>query len=276
MTNNDKIFLDGKMTTWQQCDLKMESLLGRNCIYTTINTFAHKPLHLPLKLRYAAESHKALFGTKPALDAAHIAKQINDLLYYGLYPEWGNTVDLYLIPREDGSAQTLLCHRSTTPYEGYSLLSIRPQAAVTNYEIPFEKHHTTISLAAARFADYFARRSGAGIGLRGNRAGVLLSTGDNPIYALRGDTLITTPIEKGARPSAERELMNSLCQMAGVKLIEQEIPTEQLGQMEEVFAFTPIGIQMIGSAGEVKFHSIVAHTLEPHLATLSREGTALL
>jgi hypothetical protein len=169
----------------------------------------------------------------------------------------------------------LLTHLASTPYDGYSLLSLRPKAAIANYEIPFEKHQTAVSLTAARFADSFAQRNGSGIALRANRAGSLISSGDNPLYALRGDTLLTTPIEKGARPSAERELMASLCQMAGVKLIEQEIATDQLGQMEEVFAFTPVGIQMIGSASEVKFHSIVAHALEPHLATLSREGTAL-
>lgn len=275
MTSNDKIFYGGEMTTWRECNIEMNTLLGQNCVYTTVNTFRHKPLHLPLKLRYAAESHKALYGQKPQLDAADVAEQITSLLYYGIYPEWGNTVDIFLLPRPDGTAETLIAHRSTTPYEGYSLLSLRPKAVITNYEIPFERHQTTISLAAARFADDFARRNGAGIALRGNRAGALLSTGDNPLYALRGNTLLTTPIEKGARPSAERELMATLCAKAGIKIVEQDIPTDQLGHMEEVFAFTPVGIQMIGSAGEVAYHSIVAHALEPHLTALTREGSVL-
>lgn len=274
MNSSDKIFLDGEMTTWRESNLDMGTLLGSNCIYTTINSFAHKPLHVALKLQYALGSYKTLFGTKPAITPLDIEEQISSLLYYGIYPEWGNTVDLYLIPLSDGRTSTLIAHRSTTPYEGYSLLSIRPKATVTNYEIPFEKHHTTISMAAARFADDFARRNGAGIALRGNRAGSLLSTGDNPLYALRGDVLITTPVEKGGRPSAERELMTLLCHKAGIKLIEQEILTEELGRIEELFAFTPVGIQMISSASDIPFHSIMAHALEPHLVALTREGSS--
>lgn len=276
MGSSDKIFLDGEMTTWRESDLDMGALMGRNSVYTTINTFAHKPLHLALKLRYATLSYRTLFGTNPSLNTTDIADQISSLLYYGIYPEWGNTVDLYLIPRSDNpTPHILLTHRSTTPYEGYSLLSIRPKATIANYEIPFEKHHTTISLAAARFADDFARRGGAGIALRSNRAGVLISASDNPLYALRGNTLVTSTIEGGARPSAERELMATLCNRAGIKLVEQDILTDTLATVEELFAFTPVGIQMVGEVGEVVFHSIVAHALEGHLKALSHEGTAL-
>ena len=270
------IYVNGIQTSWSEAKLSPETLLGQNWVYTTINTYAHQPMHTALKLRYALDSFQALYGFRPKVSAEEINNQVRGLLYYGIYPEHGNTLTLYLIATPEGECTTLLTHTASTPYDGYSLLTLRPKAAITNYEIPFEKHHTSVSLTTARFADDFARRNGSGIALRANRAGSLISTGDYPLYALRGNVLLTTSTDKGARPSAERELMNSLCQMARVKLIEQEILTEQLGQMEEVFAFTPIGIQMIGSAGEVKFHSIVAHTLEPHLATLSREGTALL
>ena len=266
------IYVNGIQTSWSEAELSPEALLGQNWVYTTINTYAHQPMHTALKLRYALDSFQALYGFRPQVSAEEINNQVRGLLYYGIYPEHGNTLTLYLIATPEGECTTLLTHTASTPYDGYSLLTLRPKAAITNYEIPFEKHHTSISLTTARFADDFARRSGSGIALRANRAGSLISTGDYPLYALRGNVLITTAINKGARPSAERELMAELCNMARVEIIEGELRTDEMGDYEEILAFTPMGIQMIGSAGDMLLHSITAHRLEPHLKALTRKG----
>ena len=266
------IYYNGERTSWSEAGLSPETLLGRNWVYTTINTYAHQPMHVALKLHHALGSFQTLYGVRPEITAEEVAGQVRGLLYYGIYPEHGNTLNLYLIPNQEGSCDTLLTHLASTPYDGYSLLSLRPQAAIANYEIPFEKHHTAVSLTAARFADDFAIRSGAGIGLRANRAGTLISTGDNPLYALRGNTLLTTAIGKGARPSAERDLRARVCEMAGVPLVEGELRVDEIGDYEEIMAFTPVGIQMVGSAGDRLLHSITAHRLEPHLRALTRQG----
>lgn len=266
------IYLNGERTSWQEAKLSPEALLGRNFIYTTINTYAHQPMHVALRLHYALNSYQALYGVRPTITAEEIENQVRELLYYGIYPEHGNTLTLHLIATPEGECTTLLTHTASTPYDGYSLLTLRPKAAITNYEIPFEKHQTAVSLTAARFADDFARRNGSGIALRANRAGSLISTGDYPLYALRGNVLLTTATDKGARPSAERELMAELCSMAGVEIIEGELRTDEMTDYEEILAFTPMGIQMIGSAGDMPLHSITAHRLEPHLKALTRKG----
>lgn len=266
------IYVNGIQTSWSEAELSPEALLGQNWVYTTINTYAHQPMHTALKLRYALDSFQALYGFRPKVSAEEVNSQIRGLLYYGIYPEHGNTLTLYLIATPEGECTTLLTHTASTPYDGYSLLTLRPKAAITNYEIPFEKFHTSVSLTAARFADDFARRNGSGIALRANRAGSLISTGDYPLYALRGNVLLTTATDKGARPSAERELMAELCSMAGVEIIEGELRTDEIADYEEILAFTPMGIQMIGSAGDMLLHSITAHRLEPHLKALTRKG----
>lgn len=266
------IYLNGERTSWQEAKLSPEALLGRNFVYTTINTYAHQPMHVALRLHYALNSYQALYGVRPTITAEEIENQVRELLYYGIYPEHGNTLTLHLIATPEGECTTLLTHTASTPYDGYSLLTLRPKAAITNYEIPFEKHHTSVSLTAARFADDFARRNSSGIALRANRAGSLISTGDYPLYALRGNVLLTTATDKGARPSAERELMAELCSMAGVEIIEGELRTDEMTDYEEILAFTPMGIQMIGSAGDMPLHSITAHRLEPHLKALTRKG----
>lgn len=275
MESEKKISLDGEIVSWRESSLAPTLLLGRNMVYTTINTLAYKPLHLEQKLRYALESYKALFGQKPAIRTSpQIAHDIQDLLYYGFYPEVGNTVNIFLIPTPEGATHTLLMHEATTPYEGYGLLSVRPKAIIANYEIPFEKHQTNISLSAARFADQHASSRGYGIALRANRAGTLISSGDNPLFALRSEELLTTPIGKGARGSAERDMMFEIAQRAGIKLLEEELRVEDVESYEELIVFTPVGLQSIGYLGERRLSNIYATVLEKQLTLLSREGAA--
>lgn len=269
---DSKIYLNDTLTTWQEANLNPNELLGSNWVYTIINSYAHQPMHVGMKLRYALDSFEALYGVRPEVSVEQVESRIRNLLYYGLYPEHGNTLILHLATASDGEPYTILNHLASTPYDGYSLLSLRPKAAITNYEIPFEKHHTTISRSAAKFADHFAIRNGAGIALRANRAGALISAGDNPLFALRKDVLLTTPINKGARPSAERELMMELCHKAGINVIEEELRVDEITTYEEMMVFTPMGIQSIGSAGNILLHSIIAHRLETHLRILTREG----
>lgn len=246
-------------------------LFGHNWVYTTINTFAHKPLHLATKLHYVCDSYHKLFGSRPEIEPLMVAKEVRNLLYYGLYPEGGNTVNLYLIPRREGGHYRLLIYEATTPYDGYGLLSVRPRAIIANYEVPFEKHQTNVSMTAARFADNYAASHNYDTALRANRAGVLISSGDNPLFALRGNTLLTTPIGKGARGSAERELMFRLAELCGVAVVEEELKVEDAATYEEMIVFTPVGLQSIYSLGDMKLSNIYASLLGKHLATLSRE-----
>lgn len=265
------ISLDGKITSWREADLAPELLFGHNWVYTTINTSAHKPLHLSLKLRYALDSYHKLFGSRPQIEVAELEREVRYLLYYGLYPECGNTVNLYLIPTGDGGSRRLLIHEATTPYDGYGVLSVRPKGIIANYEIPYEKHQTNVSMTAARFADNYAAAHNYDSALRANRAGTLISSGDNPLFALRGNTLLTTPIDKGARGSAERELMFRLAELCGVAVVEEELKVEDATTYEELIVFTPVGLQSIYSLGDMKLGNIYATLLGKHLATLLHE-----
>lgn len=268
------ISLDGTITSWLKADITPSMLLGCNWIYTTINTLAHKPLHLTSKLRYALDSYKTLYGAMPEIGAKELEREIRDLLYFGLYPEGGNTVTLYLIPSKDGHCRRLLLHEATPPYDGYGLLTVRPKAIIANYEIPFGKHHTNVSMTAARFADGYASSRGYDVALRADRNGILHSSGDNPLYALRGNTLLTTPADKGARPSVERELMARVAEMAGVKIVEEELRVDDATNYEELLVFTPQGIQSIYSLGDTRLGNIYANLLSKHLTALTREGFA--
>lgn len=271
MNGKSLISLNGTITSWDEAKLSPDMLLGRNWVYTTLNSFSHKPLHLALKAKYAFDSCQSLFGKRPTIELKVLEKEIRDLLYFGLLPEVGNTLNLYLIADSSGDYHRLLIAKDTTPYEGYGLLSVRPRGIITNYEIPFEKHPTNVSLTAANFANDYALAHGYDIAVRANRAGILLSSSDNPLFALRGGKLLTTPIASGARESAERELMFRLCKSAGIEVVEEDLLVEDAATYEELMLFTPVGIQSLSSLGSMKMVNIYASLLAQHLTSLGSE-----
>ena len=270
----EKISVDGLLTSLDKANLDIRLLLGHNLPYTTVNTLDYKPLHLERKLALLAENYEALYGLRPeGLTAKIIAKEIHDLLYFGLYPEGGNTVKLYLLPPCDGEVRRLIVHEAITPYEGYGLLAVRPAATIASYDMPLERFSTTLSLSAARFTDHYAERNNGGaIALRANRAGVLLSSGDNPLFVAKGYTLLTAPVAEGGRHSVERELMFRLAELAKVKIVEEAPTVEDIEEYSEIMVMTPIGIQSVHTIGSITLEHIYATVLAKFLPILSREG----
>lgn len=271
--NSEKISLNGDICEWRDSGFRPEELLVTASVYTRIFTVGYKPLYLQRRLDYAADSFKALYGLRPQLSAAETEEQISALLYYGLYPEAGNTVDLFLIPQAlGGSPDALLTFHQSTPYDVYALMSLKATAIIVNYEIPFEGHFTTLSASAARFADSYALRSNANLALRATRAGTLVSSGDFPLFAVRRDAVLATPVQNGGRLSVERELMEEACAEAKVKFCEEALSTESIDRYEEMMIFGPAGLQSIRQVGETTFHNITATKLEGVLEKLTRRG----
>jgi hypothetical protein len=69
--------------------------------------------------------------------------------------------------------------------------------------------------------------------------------------------------------------MIRVAELAGVKVIEEELRVEDVESYEELIVFTPVGLQSIYSIGNVRLGNIYATLLAKSLATLSREGFAL-
>lgn len=268
------ISIDGKLTTLSKADINPNTLLGCNGVYAIINTLGHKPLHLGAKLSQVIGSFETLYGTRPSITAKDISTEIYNLLHFGLYPEGGNTVTLWLLPTHDGGCRRHIIHKATTPYEGYGLLSITPRATIANYEIPFERHQTSLSLSAAQFATNYAERTAGAIALRASRAGNLLSADDSPLVVVKGFRLLTAPVAEGGRESVERELLFRLAKMAGLEIKEETPTVEEIDSYDEIMVMTPVGIMSIHSVGDIHLANIYAHILAKHLSALTREGLA--
>ncbi len=237
-------------------------------LYTRLNTLGHKPFHLNEHLMELSEGCQALYGSAPQLNAEDMEREIGSLFRQEGMPRGGNTIELRASLNSDGRWITSLLNPQTTIYNGYSLHSLRPEAVIINHELPFERWRTECSALCADFAAHYAERCGAGMALRANRAGNLVSAADNPLFLLRNGVLHTLPLAKGGRGSVERKLMFRLAQMAGVRVVESDTPVDELDLWEELILFGPTGIQAIGSCSGRTMGYSTALALEKYLPRL--------
>lgn len=261
----DKVSYNGRLIGPEEFPLNPLSMVGCNLAYTVVNTSAHQPLMLDRKLEVLAESYEAMFGTAVTLNPEEITREIGELLYYGLYPKVGNTLTIYLLPNGNNAPDRLIIHTDTTPYNAFTLLDVRPRANIARYEIPFERHHTTLSLAAARHADLMAKRYGYDLSVRANARGEISTSGDNTVMAIRGNTLIVPTTEQGARKSAEREAVMEAAQRANMQIIEGVIRVENIESYDEMWVVTPSGIVALYSLGTKLLMNICASRIARHL-----------
>lgn len=276
MDGGEKIYFNGSLTEQQPDKPVVASLLRSNYIYAAVNTTGHEPLYLEKHLDYAVNSYHKLYGQRPKPDADELRQQIRTLLRANNMPILGNIVNIYFIPSTaDGTSGTpnivVACDRSTI-YRGYELISIRPQVILTNYEIPFSGHRTSISLTAADYMQAFALRSGAHAALRTNRAEKLVSCGEYPIFLTKEGTLYTPPAPATGPLCVERELMYRACSMAGIGVVEREIEAAELAGAEEIMVFNHTGLQSVLCWGSYYFYNLLAMRLEKQLKEITREG----
>lgn len=252
------------------------SLLTDNYIYATVNTLRHRPLYLERHLHYAATSYEKLYGVKPEIDAGEMAAKISRILRENRMPAGGNIVNIFLIPPKNiknrENPDIVVAMDQTTIYSGYGLISIRPKAIITNYEIPFSGHRTAVSLTAARYMDEFAIRSGTNIALRANRAGKLVSCGDYPVFGVKDKTVIVPPPENGTGNSVERDLMLKVCKMTGTATVTNDIELENISELDELMVFNHTGILSVLACNDIYFYNVIALTLEKFLDNITAEG----
>ncbi len=277
MSPTPHILLNGTLCDGRQGGPAPERLLHDNYIHATVNTAAHRALHLNKHLAYAAASYSKLYGSAPQFDAARLREHIAALLDADRMPRLGNIVRLYLLPpqRNGTSAPDLLLSVDhSTIYRGYELASIRPKAVLTNYEIPFCGHRTAVSLTTSRYMQTFAERSGCHVALHCNRAGYLVSCGEYPVFLARDGVLFTPPAETFAA-CTERDLMFRACSLAGIPVTERPIAASELPDADELMVFNHTGLQSLLSLGNYYFYNLLALRIEKVLGTLTEEGLQL-
>ena len=269
--NVGKIYLNDRIVPIKDLNNYATQFLHANFLYQTINTIEHKTLYLKKHLDKLSASFRTLYGRELELNQKKIERQIANLLHEGRLPYGGNTVNLIILP--DGEETNIIIeHNKMTLYDGYAVMSLRPKAIIVNYEIPFERHLTSVSMQTAGFMNSFAQRSGLNMAIRANRKGLLISAGDYPLFAVKDNIISTVPIEDGGRDCAERDLMFMLCNQAGRNICEQPVNVNDLKSFDEIIIFTPTGLQSVLCCNNIYFHSSMASILDKELNNFTKKG----
>lgn len=275
MSGGMKIVLNGRMQETDET-AGVNSLLHRNYVYACINTLKHRPLYLDRHLHYAAATYNKLYGTTPVIDSEAVESYITELLDANHMPRLGNLVNLYLIPPAVDNIlrqpDILIAWERSTIYSGYELISIRPKAILTNYEIPFSGHRTAVSLTSSDYMQSFAVRSGSHVALRVNRAEKVISCGEYPVFFVKDNVIYTPPAPEESPLCVEWELMRRLCSLAGMETVQRSIYATEIAGADEIMVFNHTGLHSVLAWGSYYFYNLAALRLEKYLPQITDEG----
>ena len=226
----------------------MERILLRNGIPEPMprieGTYLYQTLHVRGRRPLWLDRHTEL-----------LARNIQEL--FGL--RWAP--DLLLIPG------------AVSLYDGYTLRSLRPAAAVVNYGVPYPEYPTSareaacmLALQAAVTADNRAAeadieraavRTGVQAVIRCDGEGFVHVCDEAPLFAVKGKKVYTPP----APPSVERELAYRAVEAARLPLLELEIGREQLARFDEIFYVDHRGLTSLSACEGQLYAAIITERI---------------
>ena len=167
----------------------------------------------------------------------------------------------------------LLIPGAVSLYDGYTLRSLRPAAAVVNYGVPYPEYPTSareaacmLALQAAVTADNRAAeadieraavRTGVQAVIRCDGEGFVHVCDEAPLFAVKGKKVYTPP----APPSVERELACRAVEAARLPLLELEIGREQLARFDEIFYVDHRGLTSLSACEGQLYAAIITERI---------------
>lgn len=259
----DVIKVNDTFIKYNEAITRFGILPGHDFIYQRIHTSAHRPMHADIHIGILDISCERLYGTDSGMTPAMLAQDTAQLLRLNNYQEGSNTVTLYILPpANDGTppARVLICEKQLL-YRGYVLWHKVLKAIVTPYEYPFPEHKTAVSYAAHVFSKNYAERAGADIAIMSGQSGIITGAGENPVFAVRGNTVLTTPLHGyGVAESVERRLGIAAAEAAGIKVNEEPLSVNKLRSYDELFFADQQGMVSIGECeGRLYPNSMANH-----------------
>jgi len=247
----DRICLDGNLVPPAEAVEDIDSLLSGNYAYQDIQTFGYSSPYLEEHLRIAGDALLSIHGRGTLPSAGELGAALEALLRENRYPAGSTLVRLYLMPER----WMLSCVQQQL-YEEFALWHSRLKAITVQYVAPFASRQCAVSLMCARVADDYAVRCGAEVAVRSDRDGVLSSSGDRTLVAVRERIGYLTPTGSGAPEDVYRGIAESCFRRAGMALHHEPIAGE--GEWDEMMVFGPQGIISLKSLDERMFYNTAA------------------
>ena len=239
-------------------------------LYQTLHVRGRRPLWLDRHTELLARNIQELFGLRWAPDLRRLEAQIATLLDANRHPVAGSSfVRMAFTPAGD----LLLIPGAVSLYDGYTLRSLRPAAAVVNYGVPYPEYPTSareaacmLALQAAVTADNRAAeadieraavRTGVQAVIRCDGEGFVHVCDEAPLFAVKGKKVYTPP----APPSVERELAYRAVEAARLPLLELEIGREQLARFDEIFYVDHRGLTSLSACEGQLYAAIITERI---------------
>lgn len=260
MTPTDYISINGALTA-PAITLETFERLRAGYVRQDMRVRDRRPLHVAAHLALLCRAFERVYCRRVVLSPAMVAAWCADLLARNRYPASGSCrVTALLIPSDRGGDLVLVGGEILLD-EGYSVRPVRPSASVDCYDVCFGELPTSAAFEATEAALLRARNrhkeQGSHVVLRSDDEGVILSAGTAPIFAVKGHTIITTPLAYGAPDTVERQLTLDAITRSAVTLREDVVATYALDRYDELFFADYRGLTSIDRIGQTNYMSLV-------------------
>ena len=245
----DKIVFNGNLSESLPAGIVPGRLLSAPYVYQRIHTFEHRPLHPELHLSILSQALHDIHGIDYSFPTERLEREIAALLAANRFPKRSNCVVMRVFPQgfgeEESGPDYLLEAAEQLFYPPYTLWHKRLLLDVFRCDHPWQGYPTAMSLLAARYAGETALCRGADAAVLETGEGTLTGIDDEPLFAVFGRQVMTTPLACGANDSVMRRLILGACRSERMTVTEFPLNRKLLGLCEEAFTVSVQGIVSI-------------------------------
>lgn len=256
---------NGTILTPAELTAREGLLLDAGYLYQRIRTTEHYAPDLSAHLEILNRALDDIHGLTFDVSASQIENQIGACLRSNRYSErLGTEVMLRLFPSPKGVSCLIECCGPLC-YNDYVVWHERPALEVFPCEYLYMGYPTAVSRFIGRYGREVAARTGAGAAVIENSEGTLTHVEDEPLFAVIGQEIFTSPLADGVPDSVLRRKVLAACRAEGRRVIEQRLSRNLLAECDELFYPTVQGLTSVMSYGGRLYYNFTSPRLVRHL-----------
>lgn len=239
-------------------------MTGEVYLYQTIHVFDRTCLCLPGHLSVLDRWSRKIFGRPGPQDAGKIGAAAVALAGREAPGIDRSKFVRLVVPASGGLRMEF---EGVSLYRGYDLRSLMPEAVTLQYEAPLFDAPTSAREAAVRLARQYAGLQGAGVAVRCDRDGALLTADEAALFAIRGKRVYVSPGEE----TVGRDLAVRSVRAAGLELVERPVGRDELPRMDELFYVDHRGVTALSRCDGHPYMAILTERVAKALRSLFPE-----
>ena len=197
-------------------------------LYQTVHLARGRALHVAEHAAVLDAAAREWFGRPYTPSPGALRTRIEILAEKEHYP---NSVSGFVRIELRPDGRERLLPAGVSLYDGYAYRSLQPSAVSVRDDLPLTEAPTSLREAAAQWACRAAERAGAEVAIRCDAEGIFRDTGEAPLFAIAGRTVLVAP----GPESVERSITRKAVQAIGLEFREEPFGTADLRRIDELF-----------------------------------------